>query len=89
MSEKYHGKDCPEGMIQIEFVGCSPENKISDYGWKPEKHAFIEIYIDGKRFRVNVGNFHDGHAERRGLYIIGPIDMKAEKTASNAASIFL
>jgi hypothetical protein len=86
---KYAGKDCPKGMVQIEFVGCSPKNKISDYGWKPEKSAFLEVYIDGERYRIEVGDFHDGVAQRRGIHIVGSINMKIEKTSINACSIFL
>lgn len=85
----FYGKDCPKGMVQVEFVGCDPKEKTSDYGWKPTKSAFLEIYIDGQRFRIEVGDYHDGHAERRGLYIVGPVDMGCEKHSCNAASIFL
>ena len=84
-----YGENCPKGMVQIEFVGCSPKNRLSDYGWAPEESAFIEIYIDGKRFRVEVGDFHDGCSSRRGLHIVGPIEMDCEKTSVNACSIFL
>lgn len=86
---EYFGENCPEGMIQIEFVACSPENRIGNYGWKPEKHAFIEIWIDGKRFRVDVGDYTDGHSTRRGLHIVGPIDLQVEKPSINACSIWL
>lgn len=84
----YFGKDCPKGMVQIEFVGCSPESKTGDYGWKPEKSAFIEVYVDGKRFRIQVGNFHDGHGDRRGLHIVHGLDVEVEKTSINASSLF-
>jgi hypothetical protein len=83
----HFGKDCPMGMVQVEFVGCSPSKKRSDYGWAPTERAFLEIYVDGERFRVDVGSFHDGHAMRRGLHIIGG-DMRCEKTAVNACSIW-
>ena len=85
----YFGEDCPAGMVQIEFVGCSPDNKRGDYGWKPEKTAFIEIYVDGNRYRVEVGDFHDGKAQRRGLHIVtSKMDLQCEKTGANAASLF-
>jgi hypothetical protein len=87
--QNYYGKDCPTGMVQIEFVGCSPEDKYCEYGWKPVSHAWIDIYVDGKRYRVDVGDFHDGIAQRRGLHIVGGLDLTCEKTGMNAVSIFL
>lgn len=85
----HYGKDCPKGMVQIEFVGCSPKEKRNDYGWKPTESAFLEVYVDGHRYRINVGTFHDGNAERRGLHIIGPMDMQIEKTSVNACSVWI
>ena len=85
----YWGKDCPKGMVQVEFVGCSPKNKTSDYGWKPEKSAFIEVYVDGNRFRIGIGDFDDGRGKRRGLHIItDKLDLNVDKTSMNAASLF-
>ena len=84
--EKHYGKNCPIGKVQVEFVGAG--EKYSDHGWKPTDRAFIEVYIDGKRFRLDVGTFHDGRAERRGIHIVGPLDMQFEKTAVNAGSVF-
>ena len=85
----YFGKDCPKGMVQVEFVGSSPNNKSSEYGWKPEKHTFLEIYVDGKRFRIDVGTFHDGRGKRRGLHIVHSMDVEVEKTSLDACSLFL
>jgi len=84
----YFGKDCPVGKVQIEFVGCSPSEKYSEYGWRPVDGAFLEVYVDGERFRIQVGNFCDGRNDRRGLQIIGPMDMKCEKTSVNACSVW-
>ena len=83
-----YGKDCPKGKVQIEFVGCAPALKQSDYSWLPTDSAFVEIYVDGDRYRIQVGNFHDGHAERRGLHIVGPLTLLCEKTSLNACSIW-
>lgn len=87
---KYFGKDCPKGMVQVEFVGCDPKLKRGDYGWKPCEHTFLEVYIDGQRFRIDVGNFDavDG-TQRRGLHIIGPMDMKVDKHSLNACDIYI
>ena len=88
-AKSYFGKDCPKGMVQVEFVGAGgPANKYSEYGWKPCEHAFLEVYVDGDRYRIEVGDFHDGVAERRGLHVIGPIDLKVEQTSINAGSMF-
>ncbi len=86
---RYFGKDCPKGKVQIEFVGCSPKAKINDYGWKPVDSAFIEIYVDGTRFRVQVGDIDDGMNKRRGLHIVGPYNLQLDKTARNSCSLFL
>lgn len=85
---QYFGKDCPKGMVQVEFVGCDPKDKRSEYGWKPTKSAFIDVYVDGKRFRIDVGDFHDGNGQRRGLHIVTDLGIEFEKTACNAASLF-
>lgn len=92
MAEKnmYFGKDCPEGMVQIEFVGVSPSLKRSEYGWKPSPSAFLEVYVDGQRFRIDVGNIEtfDGKT-RRGLHVNGPLDMEIGDRCLNAFSVFL
>lgn len=92
MSEEenhYFGKDCPKGMVQVEFVGCSPKNKRGEYGWKPEKSAFIEVYVDGRRFRIEVGSLNDGLTKRRGLHIVtDKFNLKCEETAVNSVSLF-
>lgn len=41
---KYFGKDCPVGKVQIEFVTTHSE-KYSEYGWKPSDHATVDAYI--------------------------------------------
>lgn len=89
--EQYFGKNCPQGMVQIEFVGCDPKTRYSEYGYKPAPSAFIEVYVDGVRFRVDVGNIYSGDGSRkvRGIHINGPIDLQVEKTANNAVSVFI
>ena len=87
MNEKYYGRNCPVGMVQVEFVGCSPEEKNGEYGWKPTVSAFLEIYVDGVRFRIDVGSPDDGDKSKRGLHIIGPMDMEYTKDACNSCSI--
>lgn len=92
MSKKntYFGRDCPSGMVQVEFVGCSPEDKNGNYGWKPCKSTFLEIYIDGERFRIDVGNVTDKNGNsKRGLHINGPFDFEYNRDAINACTIFI
>lgn len=89
--EQYFGKYCPKGMVQVEFVGCDPRTRYSDYGYKPTESAFIEVYVDGVRFRIDIGNVYNGtgSAKVRGIHINGPIDLQVERTAINAVSVFI
>lgn len=89
--ERYFGKNCPQEMVQVEFVGCDPKTRYSDYGYKPVKSAFIEIYVDGQRFRVDIGDVYNGsgNGKVRGIHINGPIDLQVERTANNAVSVFI
>lgn len=84
----FFGKDCPVGKVQVEFVGCSPVYRISDYSWKPVDSAFLEIYVDGDRYRIDVGEVWSKVGMVRGLHIIGPMSMVIERTACNSCSIF-
>jgi hypothetical protein len=83
-----NGADCPVGKVQVEFVGVSPSERMTEYGYYPVDRAFIEVYVDGVRYRIDVGDFHDGVAQRCGLHIYGPFDMGCEKTSINACSVF-
>lgn len=71
----HYGKDCPKGMVQVEFVGVDPKARHSEYGYVPTETAFIELYVDGKRYRIDAGDIgqycHDGKP-RRGIHINGP-----------------
>lgn len=85
----HYGHECPKGMVQVEFVGASPENRINDYSWKPEKSVFLEIYVDGQRFRIDVGDLSQFGKKGRGIHICGPFDFVIERTAINACNIAL
>lgn len=89
--DTYYGKNCPVGMVAVEFVGCDPKTRYSDYGYKPSKSAFIEIWVDGQRFRVDIGDVYNGNGSKkvRGIHIGGVYDLQVERTAVNAVSIFL
>lgn len=87
--DMHFGSACPKGMVQVEFVGCDPKIKRGEYGWKPCESTFLEVYLDGERFRIDVGNFQgpDG-SWRRGLHICGPFDMKVDKHSVNALDVY-
>jgi hypothetical protein len=86
---RYYGKDCPVGMVQVEFVGSASE-RYSEYGWKPAALAFLDLWVDGKRFRVDVGTFRDASGnERRGLHIVGDMGMAVDHHSINAVDIFI
>lgn len=80
----YYGNDCPVGMVQVEFVGCSPTARVSDYGWKPVKSAFLEVWVDGKRFRIDVGDFNG----RRGIHVSFPFACAVDQHSVNALDIY-
>lgn len=90
-TEQYYGKHCPQGMVQVEFVGCDPKQRFSDYGYRPTVSAFIEVYVDGQRFRIDIGDIYNGSDSKkvRGIHINGVYDLQVERTASNAVSVFL
>jgi len=83
-----YGKDCPEGMVQVEFVGCSPTLKQGEYGWLPTKSAFLEVYVDGVRYRIDVGTKDKGKGPVRGLHIIGSTLMQVDQHSINSVSIY-
>lgn len=84
-----YGRDCPPGKVQVEFVGVDPSLRMSNYGWAPSASAFLALWVDGRRFRVDVGTFRDNTGERRGLHIITEAVMDFRQTALNACSIVL
>jgi hypothetical protein len=87
---EFYGKDCPQGMVQVEFVGVDPKLRYSDYGWKPSPHAFLEVYVDGQRFSMHVGDMSQfGHEGKRGLHINYPIPAAVENRSINALTITL
>lgn len=90
---RYFGKDCPKGMVQVEFVSVSPDLRYSDYGWKPSETAMIDVYVDGDRYNISIGNVETfdpetgAHSCQRGLRIIGPAYMVVHKDSVNAFSV--
>lgn len=87
--KRIFGEDCPKGMVQVEFVGIDPSMRQGNYGYIPTKSAFIEVYVDGKRFRLDIGDVirADGTKER-GIHICGPINLVVDKHSLNAVDIF-
>jgi len=81
---------CPKGKVQVNFVGCDPATRQGEYGWKPCDSTFLEIAIDGETWRIDVGNYESARGgERRGLHIIGPMNMEVDKHSVNALDIFI
>ena len=76
------------GKVRVAFVGCPGGKKQDDFSWTPVDHAFIEIHVDETSYRLDIGTFHDGKAERRGIHIIGKLGMQSEKTSLNACSVW-
>ena len=90
VSEREHfGRNRGEGMVQVEFVGCPADKRIGDYGWAPVEQAFLELWVDGQRYRVTLGTFRDGTAERRGLHIVTGGAVQVEQTSVNAVSVYI
>lgn len=88
--QRHYGKDCPKGMVQVEFVGVDPKLKYSDYGWKPSETAFLEVWVDGKRFRIDVGNVTRGDGTvRRGIHIGTEYGIEVDHHSVNALDVLL
>lgn len=87
--EHHFGKDCPIGKVQIEFVGVNPNLRRSAYSWVPSDNAFLEVYVDGDRYRIDVGNYESAHGgTRRGLHVNCPFDVQIDKHSLNAFDVF-
>lgn len=90
MNGQYFGKDCPPGMVQVEFVGCPPELRYSNYGWKPTQCAFIDIYVDGKRFLIEIGDVSGPTiTKQRGLHIIADDNISIYHSSINAVTLWM
>lgn len=88
--DRHYGRDCPKGKVQVEFVSIDPALRMSDYGWKPTDRATIDVWVDGERFLIEVGNIYDaaGHIVR-GVHVISDRGMKSEATAVNSVTLTL
>lgn len=82
----YFGRNCPVGKVQVEFVNVSPDLRYSPYGWKPSDSASIDVYIDGSRYHIQIGDCELGSGRRRGLYIIAT-GIEVDKHSINACYI--
>ena len=86
----YFGKDCPAGMVQVEFVNCPPELRYSAYGWQPVRRATLDLYVDGQRFHLELGTVRDlAGVPHRGLSIVTDARLTCAPTARNAVSLWL
>ena len=84
----HYGEDCPKGKVQVQFVGCDPKERFSPYGWKPVDSAFIEVYVDGRRFTIDIGNITSPSGkEERGINIVTSPDIEVNHHSLNAVSM--
>jgi len=88
-SDRHFGEDCPKGMVQVEFVGVDPKLRYSDYGWKPSEHAFLEVWVDGRRFRIDVGDYESTKGKRRGLHVVSEVGLEVDKHSLNAVDLWI
>lgn len=83
------GQNCPKGKVQLEFVSVSGGERKGRYQYTPSDSAFLEIYVDGERFRLDVGDLTSHGSEgKRGIHVCGPIRLKADRTAINAVNLY-
>jgi hypothetical protein len=75
--------------VQVEFVGVAGAKRLHGYGWEPSESAFIEAIVDGQRYRIELGDFHDGKTQRRGIHIIAVSKIFCETTSINACSVWV
>ena len=93
------GSACPQGKVMLEFVSVGEENrqvygdsgKQSPYSYYPVDSFFLEVYVDGKRFRIDVGNLREygGGDNSRGIHINYPMDAEIKGKSLNAHNIVL
>ncbi len=83
---------CQDGQVQVSFVGVDPNLRSGPYRWNPSQSAFLELIVDGRNFRIDIGNIKeytpDGHMAR-GMHINFPCPAKVIETAINAVLIEL
>lgn len=84
----HYAEDCPVGKVQVAFVGVSPTLRYSPYGWKPSDRAFLEVSVDGRYYRIDIGTFESASGPRRGIHIVTDMDMKIDKHSINAVDVF-
>jgi hypothetical protein len=84
-----YGRECPAGMVQVEFVGVDPKLKQGEYGYRPSHSAFLEVWVDGKRFRIDVGDVQRGDGSTvRGVHIVTSGEIKVDKHSMNALDVW-
>lgn len=86
----YFGKDCPVGKVQVESV-LGVQERRSEYGigWKPSNSAMIDVYVDGRRFCISVGDFASADGVRRGLHITTDrLDLVVDKHSLNSVDLY-
>lgn len=80
---------CPEGKVLVQFVGCGKVEGSSGYRWEPADTGFIEAYVDGTRFRIDLGARTGAKGEYRGLRVTTDAEHKTDGQWSNSTTIWL
>jgi hypothetical protein len=90
MEERYFGKDCPEGLVQVETVMTDAEPRAEKRwnGWKPGRRATVEIYVSGRRYIVLAGDAAKdyGHTEA-GIVVMNECGLQARNVAINSVLV--
>lgn len=90
LEDSFCGKDCPQGKVQIQFVGVDPKLRISDYTYQPTDYAFLEIYVDGQRYNIQIGTYESSKGPRRGLHIVtDTVNLKVDHHSLNAVDLYM
>lgn len=83
------GKLSPTGA-HLNFIGMDPKLRCGLYDYNAVDSFFLEIGVDGQRYRIDVGNIginmSDGKA-RRGIHISFPIFAELGELSMNALNL--
>jgi len=74
----------------LDFIGVDPARRLGGYRYEAVENFFLEILVDGQRYRIDVGdigaNLSDGKP-RRGIHINFPLGGDLGDRSLNAVNI--
>jgi hypothetical protein len=89
MTDYHFGADCPDGLVQVEFVDTDGE-RLGAYGYKPGKTAIVELYVGGRRFTILAGTAAQMYGRHEsGLIVMSDVSIECKNTAINSTLITL